>query len=234
MSLRRGWSLAAVLFAAAGTFSGCGEDISPGDLSKLSETEKKPKEEPPPPQGDPFAAPPPEQNTDQPSEDPFAAPPAPPPAGQSGYGATGSGPPPSAQSGYGATGQSNAAVADNTYGHGAPILLKSEVSQADVFVANGKIGRKGQGYGGGIITEPLSQYFQIQTRIEFLNLKNWLKNFWALNNNRSPPTVAEFDQKILKEAGVSLPELSPGQFYVYDPGAKDLDLVLTVGQNKPM
>jgi hypothetical protein len=27
--------------------------------------------------------------------------------------------------------------------------------------------------------------------------------------------------------------LSPGQFYVYDPSAKDLDLVLTVGLNKP-
>jgi hypothetical protein len=65
-------------------------------------------------------------------------------------------------------------------------------------------------------------------------MKQWLKNFWALNNNQSPPTVAEFDQKILKEAGVSLPELSPGQFYVYDPGTRDLDLVLTVGQNKPM
>jgi hypothetical protein len=213
--------------------AGCGEDISSNELSKLSELEQKPKEEPPAPQGDPFAAPPTEQNPDQSSEDPFAAP-APPPTDQSGTGATGAGPPPSGQSGYGVTGQSNAAVADNTYGHGAPILLKSEVAQADVFVANGKIGRKGQGYGGGIITEPLSQYFQIQTRIEFLNMKNWLKNFWALNNDRSPPTVAEFDQKILKEAGVSLPELSPGQFYVYDPGTRDLDLVLTVGQNKPM
>jgi hypothetical protein len=64
-------------------------------------------------------------------------------------------------------------------------------------------------------------------------MKNWLKNFWALNDNKSPPTVEEFDKKILKEAGVSLPELSPGQFYVYDPSAKDLDLVLTVGLNKP-
>jgi hypothetical protein len=213
-------------------FSGCGEDISPSELSKISDLEPKPKEEPPPPQGDPFAAPPPEQNTDQSSEDPFAAP-APPPTDQSGAGATGSGPPPSAQSGYGATGQSNASVADNTYGHGAPILLKSEVSQADVFVANGKIGRKGQGYGGGIITEPLSQYFQIQTRIEFLNMKNTLKTgYRPYHNDKNPPTVEEFDREVLKPSGVMLPELSPGQFYVYDPSAKDLDLVLTVGQNK--
>jgi hypothetical protein len=219
MISRRPWSLTAVLFAAATLLAGCGEDISTNELSKLSDLEQKPKEEAPAPPEDPFAAPPMEPNADQSTEDPFGTSPMPPPEGQSGYGTTG---------------QSNASAVDNTYGHGAPILLKNEVSQADVFVANGKIGRKGQGYGGGIITEPLSQYFQIQTRIEFLNMKSWLKNFWALNNDRSPPTVEEFDKKILKEAGVSLPELSPGQFYVYDPSTKDLDLVLTVGQNKPM
>jgi hypothetical protein len=207
--------------------AGCSEDISPGELSKVTSAGVKPQEEEPK-TPDPAGATNPDGASEQPMEDPSAAP-APPSPDQSGYG----GGPSGGQSGYGG-GPGNAATAepDNTFGHGAPILLKSDVSQADVVVANGRIGRKGQGYGGGIITEPLSQYFQIQTRIEFLNMKNWLKNFWALNNNRSPPTVAEFDQKILKEAGVSLPELSPGQFYVYDPSSRDLDMVLTVGQNK--
>ena len=220
MSSRRAGCFAALLCGGALLFSGCGEDISSSELSKLSELEQKPKEEPPPPQGDPFAAPAPEQNADQSNEDPFGAPPSPPPGGQTGYGGTGG---------------SNTAVVDNTFGHGAPILLKSEVAEADVFVANGKIGRKGQGYGGGIITEPLSQYFQIQTRIEFLNMKNTLKTgYRPYHNDKNPPTVAEFDREVLKPSGVTLPELSPGQFYVYDPSAKDLDLVLTVGQNKPM
>jgi hypothetical protein len=233
MNSRRAWSFSVALIAAAVMFSGCGEDISSSELSKLSDLEPKPKQEDPKPPEDPFAAPAPQANTDQATEDPFGAPPSPPP-GQSGYGATGNGAP-TTQSGYGATGPGNATTTDNTYGHGAPILLKSEVSQADVFVANGKIGRKGQGYGGGIITEPLSQYFQIQTRIEFLNMKNTLKTgYRPYHNDKNPPTVAEFDREVLKPSGVTLPELSPGQFYVYDPSAKDLDLVLTVGQNKPM
>jgi hypothetical protein len=220
MNWRNTWCHTAVLATLVVFTAGCGEEIST-DAIKLSDLEPKPKEEPKQEVDPAFTAGAgADAATEQPTDDGFGAPPEQPDAGQGGDGATG----PSA---------STTGPPANTYGHGAPILLKSDVSQADVMVANGRIGRKGQGYGGGIITEPLSQYFQIQTRIEFLNMKSWLKNFWALNNNKSPPTVEEFDKKILKEAGVSLPELSPGQFYVYDPSAKDLDLVLTVGLNKP-
>jgi hypothetical protein len=192
-------------------------------MSKLPDLEAKPKPEEPKPEVDPAftAGASPDAASEQPADDGFGAPPETTPPGQGSDGATGPG---------------NAAAGPpaNTFGHGAPILLKSDVSQADVMVANGRIGRKGQGYGGGIITEPLSQYFQIQTRIEFITMKNTLKTgYRPYHDDKNPPTVEEFDREVLKPSGVTLPELSPGQFYVYDPSAKDLDLVLTVGLNKP-
>ncbi len=133
-----------------------------------------------------------------------------------------------ASTGYGGT-----TAPDNTFGHGAPILLKSEVGNAEIVQADGTVGKRGQGYGGGLITEPLSQYFQIQSRIEFLNMKNTLKNYRPLHNDKNPATREEFNQEILQASGVTLPELPPGHAYVYDPEAKDLDAVLSVARPQP-
>jgi hypothetical protein len=218
MSWRQTWWCV----AAIGVFAtGCGEDIPPQELTKFSSAvpSAEKKEEKPP--ENPFAAPPnQDQNTNPSSENPFETPQTPP--AQAGYGS----------SGYGSSGPapSQPATQDNTYGHGAPIVLKSETTETNIVQADGTVGRRGQGYGGGIITEPLSQYFQIQSRIEFLNMKNTLKNWQPLHNFKNPKTVAEFDKEILKASDVTLPELPRGHYYVYDPDAKDLDAVLTVAQ----
>jgi hypothetical protein len=217
MSWRQTWWCVAALGAFA---IGCGEDIPPQELARLSTAvpKQEKKEEKPP--DNPFAVAPAntDQNTDQSSEDPFATPQT--TTSQAGYGS----------SGYGASQPQPQPQPDNTYGHGAPIVLKSETTETNVVKADGTVGRRGQGYGGGIITEPLSQYFQIQSRIEFINMKNTLKNWRPLHNDKNPKTVAEFDKEVLKESGVVLPELPRGHYYVYDPDAKDLDEVLTVAQ----
>ena len=129
-------------------------------------------------------------------------------------------------------GYGGVAAADNTYGQGAPIKLKSEVDSESLVQAEGGVGKRGQGYGGGIITEPIRQRFVLQDRITFLNMQNTLKAYRAENNNQNPPTIQEYIDKIVTPSGVTLPELSPGQFYVYDPTATNLDDVLLVDQTQ--
>jgi hypothetical protein len=178
---------------------GCGEDVAPQDLSKISE-----------------AAKPPEAKVETPSDL----------VGVTPDGAQSSAPaPPDANAAAGPT---------NTYGQGAPIVLKSEVDNPDLVKAQGGVGKRGQGYGGGIITEPVRQRFVIQDRITFMNMLNTLKVYRAENNDKNPTSIQEFIDKIVTPSGLTLPELPAGHFYVYDPQApaNDLESVLLVDQTQ--
>lgn len=205
------WRQTAWCAAALAAFLvGCAEDVSTQELGKLKTIAPKPKEEKKEPD-DPFNLgqgneQPPANETAQPDPSNTA-----PPAG-GGYGA-----PP---------------AKDETYGQGAAIKLKSEVDNPELAKAEGGVGKRGQGYGGGIITEPVRQYFILQDRIKFINMQNTLKVYRAEHNNQNPPTIQEFVDQILTPSGVVLPELSPGQFYVYDPSAKELEGVLLVDQSQ--
>ena len=201
------WCVAAL----AAFLVGCAEDVPTQDLGKLKTIAPKPKEE--------------KKEPDNPFN--FPTPDEPPPAGDTAQPDPSSAAPSSGGGGYGAPGPTVA-----TYGQGAPIKLKSEVDNPELAKAEGGVGKRGQGYGGGIITEPVRQYFVLQDRIKFLNMQNTLKNYRAEHNNQNPPTIQEFVDQILTPTGVILPELSPGQFYVYDPSAKALDGVLLVDQSQ--
>ena len=199
---------------------GCAEDVPMQELGKLNELTPKPQEEEKPPE-DPFAmSSSPDQSaaTDTSQADQSTTGPSGGYGGNGAYGGNG---------GYGSVGPK-----DESYGQGAPIKLKSEVDNPELAKAEGGVGKRGQGYGGGIITEPVRQYFILQDRIKFINMQNTLKIYRAEHNNQNPPTIQEFVDKILTESGVVLPELSPGQFYVYDPSAKDLEGVLLVDQTQ--
>ena len=216
----RRWSCAAVLVAIAAFSAGCGEDISPGELSKLSDAGAKTKKEEPKEEVDPAftAAASPDGASEQPMGDPSGAVPPPAPSGQGGYGQT-------------ATSSGAAAGPANTYGQPAPIRLASEVPGLDLAKADGGVGRKGQGYGGGIITEPVRQFFIAGDRIKLnIELPNNLKMYRAENNNQNPPNVEAFVKGVLDVSSIQLPELRPGEFYVYDPTGKDLDGVLFVAR----
>jgi hypothetical protein len=218
MTRRQTWWRVAALVLFVG---GCAEDVPTQELGKLNELTPKPKVEEKPPE-DPFALP---QST-APDESAPAAPdqaqtepapieqPAAPPQANTGYG------------GYGSV-----SAGPNTFGQPAEIKLASEVQGVDLAKAEGGVGKRGQGYGGGIITEPVRQYFIAQDRIKLnIEIPNAIKTYRALSNNQNPPTVEAFVKEVLNEYAITLPELKPGEFYVYDPTGKDLDAVLFVAR----
>lgn len=84
------------------------------------------------------------------------------------------------------------------------------------------VGKKGRGYGAGLVTTPVAAYFGARERIAFeIQIPEAMKLYKALNGN-APKTHEEFMQKIIKENAVRLPELPEGHRYVYDPKAEQL------------
>jgi hypothetical protein len=89
-------------------------------------------------------------------------------------------------------------------------------------------GVQGSGYGGGIITEPVHQYFNARDRITFdIQIPKQLQIWKAMNNNRNPKNVEEYKKEILDPCQIELPELPPGKRYVYD--AKKGELLVESG-----
>ena len=79
------------------------------------------------------------------------------------------------------------------------------------------VGLKGSRYGGGIVTEPVSNYFKAGQAVIFnMQIPSGMKTFKAMND-RYPRDWDEFDREILKPAHIQLPELPPGKQYYYDP-----------------
>jgi hypothetical protein len=100
-----------------------------------------------------------------------------------------------------------------------PVATQPQVERQKAEVG---VGRKGQGYGGGIITEPLHQYFAGKDRITFeIQIPEGMKLFQA-EHNRYPKDMAEFQRAILEPAGIRLPDLYPGDKYVYDAATHEL------------
>jgi hypothetical protein len=86
------------------------------------------------------------------------------------------------------------------------------------------VGTKGQNYGGpGIVTTPVETYFRTLDRIAFeVQIPNAMKLYKAEHNDKGPKTHEEYMAVIIKENGVQLPELPPGEQYVYDPMTEKL------------
>lgn len=90
------------------------------------------------------------------------------------------------------------------------------------IAAQAGVGKKGQGYGGGIITEPISAYFKTRDRMAFgIQIPHAMKLFQA-EHNRYPKDMAEFERVILQPAQIVLPELPEGHKYVFDPTQVDI------------
>jgi hypothetical protein len=83
-------------------------------------------------------------------------------------------------------------------------------------------GKKGRGYGGGLISEPARQYFRIRERAVFdIQIPHALKMFKAINE-KGPADHDEFMDKIIRENSISLPELPAGKEYVFDADKGEL------------
>ena len=84
------------------------------------------------------------------------------------------------------------------------------------------VGEKGRSYGGGIITEPASQYWKAKERIAFnIQIPKALQLFKATNGS-APKSHDEFMEKIIKAGRIELPKLPPGRRYIYDPKTEKL------------
>jgi hypothetical protein len=75
--------------------------------------------------------------------------------------------------------------------------------------------------GGGIITEPLRQYFLIQHRFVLLNVDHALQLFEA-EHGRKPKSHEEFMAEIIEKNSLELPELDAGWDYYYDTSDGEL------------
>jgi hypothetical protein len=97
----------------------------------------------------------------------------------------------------------------------APTYQKAEVG----------VGQKGRDYGGGAlmkpITTPASAYWRAQERITFDQIQHSMDLYKAANGS-APKTQEEFMEKIIKENMLKLPQLPPGQRYVYLPDKEEL------------
>jgi hypothetical protein len=116
---------------------------------------------------------------------------------------------------------------------GQRLVLRSEVAGQELDPAKAGVGVKGQGYGGGIVTEPVRQYFLGQDRINLeIQYPKAIKEYRAFNNNKNPPTLEAFYNDILVPYGIALPELREGEFYVYDPKGKEAEDMLLVAKQQ--
>lgn len=82
--------------------------------------------------------------------------------------------------------------------------------------------KRGRGYGGGMITEPIRQYFRVSQRLNLLNLKHAMNLYKASHNNKLPDTHEKFMKEIVKANSIELPQLPEGERYVFDPARGEL------------
>jgi hypothetical protein len=90
-------------------------------------------------------------------------------------------------------------------------------------VADTGVGEKGRAYGGGIVTEPVRQYFRAPQMVVFdIEIPKAMSLFKAGNDNKGPMSHDEFMKRIIEESQIKLPKLPPGEKYVYDPETEQL------------
>jgi hypothetical protein len=77
------------------------------------------------------------------------------------------------------------------------------------------IGKRGRGYGGGIITTPLAERFRQEDRLNLMVIAQPM-NLYRAEHGYFPKTQKEFMEKIIAANDIKLPELPPGERYIYD------------------
>lgn len=79
------------------------------------------------------------------------------------------------------------------------------------------VGKKGRGYGEGVVATPAASYWAIRERVAFdIQIPEAMKLFKAMEG-RAPKDHNEFMEKIIKANNIHLPELPEGDRYRYDP-----------------
>ncbi len=105
----------------------------------------------------------------------------------------------------------------------APLQRAAPQPSTEQVKAEVGVGAKGRGYGGGIITEPVHQYFVIQERLPFeIEIPHALNLYKASHDFKGPKTHEAFMKEIIEANSIKLPELPEGQRYIYDPKTEAL------------
>ncbi|HVA45610.1 MAG TPA: hypothetical protein VNH11_04415 [Pirellulales bacterium] len=91
-----------------------------------------------------------------------------------------------------------------------------------VVTEKAQAGVTGKGnYGPGVVTTPVSVYFQAQERLIFLQVDQAM-NLYEGEHGFKPKTEEEFMKKIIEFNQIRLPQLQPGYKYKYDPQKAEL------------
>lgn len=95
--------------------------------------------------------------------------------------------------------------------------------QPNTVTEKAQPGATGKGnYGGaGVVTTPISVYFQAQERLIYDSVTYAVKLFEA-EHGYKPKTEEEFMKKIIEANQIRLPQLPPGSKYKYDPTKGEL------------
>lgn len=78
------------------------------------------------------------------------------------------------------------------------------------------VGRRGRGYGPGLVTTPIATYFRSRERITFTIQIPHALNLYRATTGEMPKTYEEFTEKIIKPNRIDLPDLPPGDRYIWD------------------
>ncbi len=96
---------------------------------------------------------------------------------------------------------------------------------ANLEKAQAGVGKQGRDYGGGAImapvTVPVGTYFRARDRITFIQVDDGMRLYKATNGT-APKTHEEFMEKIIKAGQIKLPDLPPGDRYIYVPQREEL------------
>lgn len=90
--------------------------------------------------------------------------------------------------------------------------------QPNTVTERAQAGATGKGnYGGpGVVTTPISVYFQAQERLIYDSVTYAVKLYEAEHGNK-PKTEEEFMKQVIEANQIRLPQLPPGSKYKYDP-----------------
>jgi hypothetical protein len=116
----------------------------------------------------------------------------------------------------------------------APVQPATPSPPASERVAAGVgVGKKGRGYGGGIVTEPVHQYFTAKERLAFeVQVPKAMQLYKAEHDNKGPATHEAFMKNIIEANSIPLPELPAGHRYQYDPKSETLMVERPAGGNQ--
>lgn len=97
----------------------------------------------------------------------------------------------------------------------------AETPEVEREVAEVGVGKKGRGYGGGVVSEPIRAMFRTEQRLQLMQMTHALQLYKG-EHGYLPKSHEIFMKDIIEANSIQLPELPEGERYVYDPQQGEL------------